>query len=60
LDFYTQFVKEHGGCKVGLHTFEKFKSFYVRQLKEKNIYAYKYHVEMVELRLGFNNMRMAL
>jgi hypothetical protein len=53
-------VKEREGCKVGLRAFEKLKLFYVKQVKERNTYAYKYHVEMAELKLGFNNMRMAL
>ncbi len=53
-------MKEHGDCKVGLHAFEKLKPFYVKQLKERNACGYKYHVEMAELKLGFNNLKMAL
>lgn len=45
---------------MGLHTFEKLKSFYVRLLKERNTNAYKYHVEMAKFKLGFNNMKIAL
>jgi len=34
----------------------RLKSFFVWRLKEYNTYACKYHVEMVELLKGFNNM----
>jgi hypothetical protein len=56
LEFYTRFVKAHGK-KVGLKAFEKLKSYYVCKLKEMNTCSCKYHVEMVKLRHGFNNMR---
>jgi hypothetical protein len=57
LDFYTRFLKEHPNCQIGPWAFEKFKSYYVRRLKEWNTCAYKYHVEMVELKHGFDNMQ---
>jgi hypothetical protein len=57
LDFYTWFLKECPNYQVGLRAFEKLKPYYVRRLKNWNICAYKYLVEMVELRHGFNNMQ---
>jgi hypothetical protein len=44
------------GSNVKLRAFEKFKPYYVRKLKEGNTYACKYHVQMVELQDGFNNI----
>jgi hypothetical protein len=58
LDFYSQLKKQNPICQVGLQAFEKLKPYYIRQLKEINTCAYKYHVEMGELRQGFNNMRI--
>jgi hypothetical protein len=49
-------VKAHGS-NVGLRAFEKLKPYYVQKLKERNTCACKYHVEMVELQDGVNNMR---
>jgi hypothetical protein len=61
LDLYTWFMKEHGGLQGGLACIWKIEVVLCqRQLKERNTCAYKYHVEMVKLKLGFNNMRMAL
>jgi hypothetical protein len=56
MDFYTQFLKANTSCQVGLQAFDGLKPYYVRQLKERNTCACKYHVDMVELKLGFNNM----
>jgi hypothetical protein len=49
-------MKAHGS-NVRLKAFEKFKPYYVRKLKEGNTYACKYHVKMIELQDGFNNMQ---
>jgi hypothetical protein len=49
-------LKEHPNYQVGLQGFEKIKPYYVRKLKAQNTCACKYHVEMAELRHGFNNM----
>ncbi len=48
-------MKAHGS-NVGLRAFQKLKPYYVYKLKEKNTCTCKYHVEMVELQDGFNNM----
>jgi hypothetical protein len=58
MDFYSQFMKVNTSCQVGLWAFEGLKLYYVHQLKERNTCACKHHVEMAELRLGFNNMRI--
>ncbi len=49
-------MKAHGS-RVGLRAFENLKPYYVRRLIEMNTCACKYHVKMVELQEGFNNMR---
>lgn len=59
LEFFTRFKVAHPRCKIGLRAFENLKPYYVRRLTERNTCACKYHAEMVELRLGFNNMRTA-
>jgi hypothetical protein len=56
LEFYERFMKDHPSCQIGLRTFENLKPNYVRRFKEQNTYLCKYHVEMVELMHGFNNM----
>ncbi len=60
IGFYTKFLKEHPNYQVGLQGFEKIKPYYVRKLKAQNTCACKYHVEMAELRHGFNNMWYAI
>jgi len=42
-------MKEHPSCQVGLQSFQKLKPFYLKRLKEWNICASKYHVEIIEL-----------
>ncbi len=59
IKFYICFMKTHGS-NVKLGTFEKFKPYYVRKLKEGNTYAYKYLVEMVELQDGFNKCKVKI
>jgi hypothetical protein len=59
LDFYTQFMKVHVKCKVGLQAFEKLKPYYVKRHEECNTCTCKYHSKMVELQHGFNNMWIA-
>ncbi len=56
--FLNSIPKGEPNLQCWLQTFEKMKPFYVQRLKERNpcACACKYHVEMVELILRFNNM----
>ena len=45
---------------MGLRAFELLKPFYVRRLKERNTCACRYHCEIAELRIGWNNMRTTM
>jgi hypothetical protein len=51
-------MKEYIGIKIRFWTFEKLKPFYVQRLNEHNTYICKYHIKMVELLQGFNNMKI--
>ena len=59
LDFHARFREANEQSKVGLRAFELLKPFFVRRLKERNTCACRYHCELAELRLGWNNMRSA-
>ena len=59
LEFHTRFREANEESSVGLRAFELLKPFYVRRLKERNTCACKYHCEVAELRVGWNNMRTA-
>jgi hypothetical protein len=57
LDFFVRFKKDHPHVSVCLRAFASLKPFYVRRLKERDTCACKYHVEMLELLHGWNNMQ---
>ena len=59
LEFHARFREANEHREVGLRAFELLKPFYVRRLKERNTCACRYHCEMAELRIGWNNMRTA-
>jgi hypothetical protein len=50
-------MKVHAKYKVGLRAFKKLKPYYAKRLKERNTCACKYHMEMMELQHGFNDMQ---
>jgi hypothetical protein len=59
LDFYTRFTVVHPHAHVGVIAFKKLKPYFVWKLKDFNSCCCRYHQEMVEIKLGFNNMRVA-
>lgn len=59
LEFHATFREANEERTVGLRAFELLKPFYVRRLRERNTCACRYHCELAELRVGWNNMRSA-
>jgi hypothetical protein len=56
LDFYTRFKIEHPKVYVGFIAFKKLKPYFVRKSWDFNSCCCKYHEEMLEIKVGFNNM----
>ena len=57
LSLYTRFKEENPNVEVGLRIFETLKPWYVKRLQEFNSCCCRYHVQIAELKEGFNNMR---
>jgi hypothetical protein len=48
----------HLDVEIGLITFGKLKPYFVKKLQDFNSCYCKYHQEMVEIKVGFNNMHV--
>ena len=57
MDFYTRFKVAHPTVDIGFISFHKLKPYFVRKLKDFNTCCCKYHQEMIEIKVGFNNLR---
>ena len=57
MEFYLRFQAANPRIIIGKRMFDSFQPFFVKKLKERNVCCCIYHVEMEELRLGFNYMR---
>lgn len=57
MDFYSRFKAVNTELKVGLTTFKKLKPFFVKKLKDFNTCCCKYHQQMLQIKIGFNNLR---
>jgi hypothetical protein len=57
LDFYTRFKDAHADLVVCFAKFRRLRPFFVKRLKDFNSCCCKYHQEMAEIVIGFNNMR---
>lgn len=55
--FYLKFRQDNPTVIIGKRMFDSLRPWYVKSLKERNVCCCIYHVEMDELRQGFNNMR---
>jgi hypothetical protein len=58
VDLFTQFKVVHEDVQIGLKSFVKLKPHFVKRLKDFKTCYCKYHQKMVELKDGFNNMRL--
>ena len=56
MDFYTRFKAAHPIVEIGFISFHKLKPYFVRKLKDFNTCC-KYHQELIEIKVGFNNLR---
>ena len=57
LDFYTRFKATHSEMKVSFASFRNLRAFFVRLLRDFNTCCCRYHMQMAEITIGFNNMR---
>ncbi len=57
-EFYLRFRSTHLEHIIGKWTFERLKPFFVKPMKEQNTCCCIYHIEMEELQLGLNNMKV--
>jgi len=57
MDFFLHFQKAHLELIVGKRTFDSLHPFWVKSMRAHNVCYCIYHVEMEELRLGFNYMQ---
>jgi hypothetical protein len=57
LGFFIALKEIHPNTKILLIAFSNLKPWFVRHMKEWNTCCYHYHTELVELRIGLNNMR---
>jgi hypothetical protein len=56
MDFFLHFQKAHPMLIIGKQSFDYLHPFWVKIMKEHNVCCYIYHVEMEELKMGFNFM----
>ncbi len=57
MDFFLHSQKAHPLVILGKRAFDALRPFWVKRMKEQNVCCYIYHVEMEELKVGFNHMR---
>lgn len=57
MEFYLRFQAANPKVIIGKRMFDSFQPWFVKKLKERNVCCCIYHVEMEELRVGFNHMR---
>ena len=53
----SRFKAAYPTMDIGFISFHKLKPYFVRKLKDFNTYCCKYHQEMIEINVGFNNLR---
>jgi len=58
IDFFLQFKESNLVAIIGQLKFESLRPFYVKKMKEKSTCSYIYHVQIDQLQLGLNNMRV--
>jgi hypothetical protein len=57
MEFFLRFQKTHLELVINKRSFDSLHPFWVKSFKKRNVYCYIYHVELKELRVGFNCMR---
>ena len=57
MEFYLRFRSAYPQVIIGKRMFDSFQPYFVKKLKDRNVCCFIYHVEMEELRVGFNYMR---
>jgi hypothetical protein len=53
---FLHFRKAHPFMILSKKAFDALRPFWVKKMKERNVYYCIYHVEMEELKVGFNHM----
>jgi hypothetical protein len=58
VEFFLLFQKAHLELVINKRSFDSLHPFWVKSLKEQNVYCCIYHVELEELKVGFNCMKI--
>ena len=56
-EFLHHIQTAHPTMDIEFNSFHKLKPYFVRKLKDFNTCCCKYHQDMIEIKVGFNNMR---
>jgi len=56
LNFFTTFKEKHPNVSIELTSFICLKPWFVKHMKEWNTFYCHYHIELVEQKIGLNNM----
>jgi hypothetical protein len=56
LTFYTKFMEQTQNMQINLQAFERLKPWFIKKFKKFNCCCCNYHVQMVELKYGYNSM----
>jgi hypothetical protein len=56
LGLFRRFKDVHMDVEIELISFNKLKAYFVKKLQDSNSFIYKYHQEMVKVKVKFNNM----
>jgi hypothetical protein len=54
MDFFLHFQRMHPSIVIGKKMFDSLWPYWVKKMKDRNVCCHIYHVEMEELRIGFN------
>jgi dihydrofolate reductase len=54
MEFFLHFQRMHPLIIIGKRMFDSLRPYWVKKMKDRNVCCYIYHVEMKELKVGFN------
>jgi hypothetical protein len=60
MDFFLHFQRMHPSIVIGKKMFDSLWPYWVKKMKDRNVCCHIYHVEMEELRIGFNTWGKSL
>jgi hypothetical protein len=57
MEFFLHFQRVHPSIITRKRSFDLLRPYWVKKMKDQNVCCCIYHVEMEELKMGFNHMR---